>query len=87
MALQNHMIEGFYEWELLIACHHSAKISGHRYCGSGDIMILAYCDKSDIMLFVCHWSRKTTLLKDYMTKLIEGADVKSPPFQTWWPQA
>ena len=48
------MIEGFYEWELLIACHHSANISGHRYCGSGDIMILAYCGNGDIMLFVCH---------------------------------
>ena len=27
---------------------------------------------------------KTTLLKGYMTKSIEGPNVKSPPFQIWW---
>ena len=53
MALQNRMIEGLYEWELFIVFHHPAKISGHRYCGSGDIMVLVYCDGGVIMLIFC----------------------------------
>ena len=54
MAVQNHMIEGFFEWELFIVFQHFAKISGNRYCGSGDIMISVYCGNGDIMFFVCH---------------------------------
>ena len=31
-----------YGWDFLVACHHSAKVGGHRHCGSEDITLFIY---------------------------------------------
>ena len=35
-------VMGLYERKLLIVCNHVTRFGGHRYCGSGDKMLLIY---------------------------------------------
>ena len=64
-----------YEWKQVIVSQNLAKISGHRHCGSGYILVL-----------VCH-----VIVQDHMIKrLFElmGRDRaphdKSPPYRVCW---
>ena len=32
------MVRQLYKWQPIMVCHHSAKVGGHRQCGSAEIM-------------------------------------------------
>ena len=36
------MVMGLYGRKLLIVCNHPTRFVGHRYCGSGDKILLSY---------------------------------------------
>ena len=44
VILQGHVIKGSCDFgqEPIKVSYHSAKFSGHRHCGSGNIMVLIY---------------------------------------------